>query len=544
MKKQLLFLPLMATLAFAGCSNDDLAQTGGGKQNNDGCGYVAVNIVQPKSVGSRAVGTTGFQDGTEEENFAEDGLFFIFNADGTRQYGQPQIIPLSGSGTLDTPEVERIYSAVLVIENAGSDPSASDPNAYQIVCILNAPESLTYDSNTTLDDLKQAIDNYDAHENGTFIMTNSVYRYGNNDRLGAIIKSENIKRTSAEAINSPVDIYVERVVAKVQAKSSSFKNNGATVSINGEEKNLTIKVTGIEIANIATKSYLFKNIDNITEAWMWDPANRRSYWENIPDNLVYTNKSYDAIASNPDFSIDDVNLAEYIQPNTNANQKTSVLVTAELLDDGKPADIVYFGGQYYTQSSVLNNIAQFVKNYNYCKKVGDTFTSFVPDDFEWINKKDNSELTWLKSYEVVARLKQKNTYDVYQKNGAEYEPVADGTTVVNKMLAGDSEKGAPYKARVFDKGKCYYFVDIDHTPVYNSQLTSAQEQEHFKDGVVRNHIYDLTLSSIQGIGVPVFHPDEEIIPEKPDDSLSYFLAARINVLAWKVVTQDVNFEFK
>ena len=59
---------------------------------------------------------------------------------------------------------------------------------------------------------------------------------------------------------------------------------------------------------------------------------------------------------------------------------------------------------------------------------------------------------------------------------------------------------------------------------------------------MRNHIYDLTLSSIKGIGTPVFDPDDVIIPERPDIENLYYLAARINVLAWKVVSQTVNFE--
>lgn len=62
------------------------------------------------------------------------------------------------------------------------------------------------------------------------------------------------------------------------------------------------------------------------------------------------------------------------------------------------------------------------------------------------------------------------------------------------------------------------------------------------NGIVRNHVYDLSLNSQKGLGVPVFDPDREIIPDTPQDEDGYYIAARINILKWKVVSQDVNFE--
>jgi len=549
MKIKNLLFPFLAALALGGCSNDEdpFAGNGEGTENKE-CGYVAVNIVQPKSVDSRSGNKIGFEEGSDGENYAAKGLFFIFNSTGTAQYGDPQLLDLEGSGTKDSPAIERIYSAVLVISNARSNPA---DKAMQIVCVLNPPASLTYSKTTTLEDLQNKIENYDAHADNTFIMTNSVYKDKSSDKivLGATISAQkNIKNTAAEAYNDPVDIYVERVVAKVRARTSAsgFTNSGVgdDFLLNGNKKNLTIKVTGIEVANIAQKSYLFKNVTGISEEWLWDDANRRSYWETVPDNPGYGNKSYDSIAED-DFDINSVAFTEYIQPNTNDSQKSSILVTAQLLDDNKPAEIVYFGGQYYDQTAALDIIASFVSASSYWKKIGDKqYKEFDGDDFIWENNVDNTSLTWLKSYEVVAKLNPDSTFNVVRSAGGdEYVEDPDGVAHIDSLLAGNQKTGAPYKARVFTQGMCYYFVNIDHTPVMNDRLNQeVPYKDHYKDGVVRNHIYDLTLSAISGIGVPVFDPKDKIIPVVPDSTQTFFLSARVNVLDWRVVQQTVKFE--
>lgn len=549
MKKKLFFLPFLAALAFTGCSNDDDPAAGGNENKGDDYGYVAVNIVQPKSIGTRAAGT-GFEYGSDDENKAESGLFFIFNADGTiySMNNNPQSIALTTDKSGDeannsvTPQVEKIYNAVLVIDGAATAPTAG----LQIVCVLNAPAGLATSSVNSLSDLKAKIADYSAHTSGTFIMSNSVYKDGDKEILGATVATENISKSASVALNNPVDIYVERVVAKIRAKGiSSFNNQGANPAIDGVEKNLTIKLTGIEIANIAQTSYLVKNIDGISYDWAWDTTNKRSYWETVPANLTYGNKSYNTIVSespkdgeNGTFDITKVNTTNYIQPNTSA-QKTAVLVTAELLDGTTPCNFVYLRGGYFTPDNALALIAQYAANNGYYKKTSAenatpvTYSQLATTDFEWKNKLDEgaTQYTWLERYEVVAQVKS-NVSNLYKKNGDAYTPATAND--INTLLAG-SESSHPYVAQYYKDGKCYYFVNIDQSSIANATA-------HTYDGVVRNHIYDLTLNSIKGIGTPVFDPDDVIIPERPDIENLYYLAARINVLAWKVVTQTVNFE--
>jgi len=596
--KTKLLLPFLTALVLTGCSNDDAPDNNSGEAIE--YGYVAVNIVQPKSVGGRAGDTTptasdGFEYGDNAENIAAEGLFFIFNENGTEMIGTAQRVNLTpdpDNNKGNNPEVEKIYSAVLMIDGSKTDPSA---NAKQIVCVLNAPAGLE-NGISTLSGLRGKIGEYGAHTSGNFIMSNSVYYYQETgsttytEALGAKITADKIKPSAPEAINSPVEIFVERIVAKVRvSKSATFNNKGAgktetatadagtgtdtgagtgsntdtnqQILVDGKNKTFDIKITGVTIANVAQKSHLFKNftLESTTEtfapadySWAWDATNNRSYWEITPiAENSYNNKSYNQIAPST-FDWNNFSFSpEYIQPNTDDNQNTAVLVTAKLLEKGTQtaANLVYIRGGYTTNEGAFNIIAgnPLAQSIYFKAKApadGSTPTTgdqFASTDLEWTKKMpDPNDATkdiyipWIEDYEVVAKLKTTlpDGYSIYKKT-------ADGTIAkataeeVNAILRDDTTKNPLYKARVWEDGMCYYFVNIDQSPL-------SGEAAHTYDGVIRNHIYDLTLNSISGVGVPVFDPEKIIIPQTPSNENLFFVAATVKVLAWKVVSQGVD----
>lgn len=51
-------------------------------------------------------------------------------------------------------------------------------------------------------------------------------------------------------------------------------------------------------------------------------------------------------------------------------------------------------------------------------------------------------------------------------------------------------------------------------------------------GVVRNHVYNLTINSITGLGTALRDPDQPIVPAK--EEANQFIAARLNILAWNI----------
>lgn len=76
----------------------------------------------------------------------------------------------------------------------------------------------------------------------------------------------------------------------------------------------------------------------------------------------------------------------------------------------------------------------------------------------------------------------------------------------------------------------YYYIPINHL----GKVGSVAEC-----GIVRNHWYKVTLNSITGLGTPVYDKDKTIDPTTPKDENTY-LAARVNVLQWRVVSQKVD----
>ena len=61
-----------------------------------------------------------------------------------------------------------------------------------------------------------------------------------------------------------------------------------------------------------------------------------------------------------------------------------------------------------------------------------------------------------------------------------------------------------------------------------------------KYGIVSNHHYVVTVNSLTKIGKGIFDPEEEIVPGKNDEKDTYYVGARINILSWKIVNQNVN----
>lgn len=285
MRIKSLFLSILVGMAFVGCSSEKELNGGGTDPVKGGTGYVAVNIVQPKTVGTRATGD--FENGDAAENNASEGLFFIFDASGNVHNvngKSSQRIKLAGSGTTESLAVERIYSAILLIDGVTTSPT---DGAKQIVCILNAPAGLETGV-TNLSDLQAKVEDYctGKTEDGKFVMSNSVYYDGANLIVATPVKAENVKKSASEALNNPVDIYVERVVAKVRAKQKTggIMNNVVKITVDGVEHSYTINIDGIALSNLSDKANLLKSLTGYSnDKWTWnDKTNFRSFWEVMP----------------------------------------------------------------------------------------------------------------------------------------------------------------------------------------------------------------------------------------------------------------------
>ena len=547
---------MLVGMAFVGCSSEKELNGGGTDPVKGGTGYVAVNIVQPKTVGTRATGD--FENGDAAENNVSEGLFFIFDASGKVHNVNGKLsqrIKLAGSGTTGSPAVERIYSAILLIDGVTTNPT---DGAKQIVCILNAPAGLETGV-TKLSDLQAKVEDYctGKTEDGKFVMSNSVYYDDNKLIVATPVNAENVKESASEALNHPVDIYVERVVAKVRAKQKTggITNNVVKITVDGVEHSYTINIDGIALSNRSDKAYLLKSLtDYSNNKWTWnDKTNFRSFWEVMPgkkdgaDQVTVQKVSWDDIQKNEgghynaEATPGNYCFTQYILPNTFEKTgdviNTSIMVAAHLTEtvDGttKNADLVWIRGGYTTDNGALKVIASAVQTkFAYYKKTGESsYKELEFSDFEW-----NGEAGV--GYSCYAQLKTEFGTDnkIYKFTGVTPAEVTDGVSYVNNYL---KFKDNSLYARKYTDGKSYYFVEIEHV----AETGSGETATPAINGIVRNHIYDLTLNSIAGPGIPVFNPADKNIPQEPEyEKNLYFLGARVNVLDWRIVSQGVEFD--
>lgn len=602
MKKVKFYAAALASLLMLGAcsSSDDLG--GGTSESKDGKSYIAVNI---KSVGTAGAGSRAdyqqgggtYEDGTENEGAIQKVRFYFFNNDGSTyllkssQVNWKEVETSVNGATAEDhlTTIEGKTAALLVI-----DGETKTAPAYMIA-VVN-PQTLTnlgtgsYRESQLRDELKDTQFVKISTEDGTkkysdFVMSNSVYAE-NGARVCASSVSGHVAESSDDAVKNPVNIYVERVLAKAttnvntesgwkQIESGEDKGKWeikvGEININTEDKsdaNTETKteekrdvyavVTGWGLADENGKAELEKQIDVTSSNWTsailgidpWtSPDYHRCYWS-ASVKITPTSGTNPSV-NHPfkDFTTQFGTTPLYTCPNTPTyedfkggvnkkpyeNDLTKVLVAAKLVyydDDNTPhaADICkYRGMQFLGADNVLKQVAKDHNEY-WTVDPNDSHKHVLlaPTDLEYTTSNFVTDGSYsadeLKSYEVRPVLKA--GVKVYVKNADGSFATVDSNDKLNYELAQ-----SPVQVR--KEGMTYYYTPIRHL---------AQSIDDFGYyGVVRNHSYRITINSIQGFGTPVYDPEAVIDPVIPKDTETY-LAARINVLSWRVVPSSVDLD--
>lgn len=536
MKLKYLALGLLTCVGMTSCSNDDSVNEGGqqGGDENINAAYLAVNIM---NVGGTPTRADDFEDGTGDESKVTSVRFYFFDGSGNASNVIQNVtgkvnfadktadeLGMTNSGTA-TDNVTAISKAVVVLNGLNGNVPSS------MVAIVNPTTDLGGTSKS-LSDLKKITADYsstDLTASGKFVMSNSVYANGTT-AVCEIPISEYLRNSATAAENAPVNVYVERAVAKVTVTFTGADvptNNRYLVSDASAAEKVYAEVVGWGIVGATDKGNLLKSINpsdwNTNLSWTsWnDAANFRSYWA-TSTGTVSNKFSYNSLVKKPGDNV-------YTQEHTPTaaitdivdNDLTKIVVAAKLVDGSGNAKAIYkyLGSDSYTSEGDILTLVANDFNGDYFTKRGESYSDLAPGDLEL---KTGTELGQgsANTYKVYPQVRADVT--LYTKNAqGGYEQVTDQSTINNILKA--------YFAEVWKDGMCYYTTTIEHL------ATSGIA----KYGVVRNHVYKVNITDIQGFGTPVYDGNEEIEkPVVPTDDLSY-LAAQINVLAWKVVSKDV-----
>ncbi len=594
MKKFTMLSSVLASalmLTVASCSSSDDITGGNGSGNAEGTtSYIAINL---NSVGnaptSRAYsqGEGTYDDGENKENNITTVRFYFYNADGTSytlqtagengEKGSKNYIDYNVGLGKDTGNqgttVSGATSAVLVLNGESNVAPAA------MLTVVNPgvnPEMLgqtTADRWSTMRTEMKGQKFNDA-TNG-FMMSNSTYEDGGKDLCTTQLTGKTFS-SAADARKSPVDVFVERVNAKVQTtvgdanfvkvatdveldgvnfkgkyKTKDPVGKLATIQSDGSTKETDVYayIDAWGLGDEDGQAMLYKQIDaqNWTDATLgfsatnpWSvAAYHRCFWGK---SVAFGGTSSNPPVNHPYKKINaELGTALYTLPNTPTTYEegaftdpmksylTKIMVAARLAytDGGKvlPAEICTYKGQKFLgKDNVKKVIARELRTYfkKTTSAAGDTYTQIETSDIDFSSEVTSTSGLKLQNYQVVADLKSGLT-DLYQKKGGSYVPVAVATVRAEMQQA---------PVDISNVGRTYYYTPIKHL---------GKENTPAEYGVVRNHSYQVEITSIKGFGTPVYNPDTEITPVLPSDDKTY-LAAKISVLSWRVVSKKVNLD--
>lgn len=544
MKIKYFALSLLACVGMMSCSNnDDLAGDDG--QKGDGVkstSYLAVNIMNTGIVGTRA---NGYEAGSDAENAIKDIRFYLFDNMGAayevesgKSYVAPAYSKDDDAATSDN--VEEIGEAVLLIN--GTQPVAPA----SIVAVANGNNLA---DKYSLSELRDVLASDYKNSEGNFTMSNSVYADGSNE-ICAVSVDGHVASSSEAALANPVDIYIERMAAKV--KVSFTGENWSEIDgkqayllsgTAGDDDAVYAQVQGWTLVNVPDKSFLVKDIDaswndtslGFSSSSPWTSADyHRSFWAQMPSSGVTFSTSFTPSAT--------TTADKYTLENTSSSSKTKLLVYVKLVNkDGDAISrYVYLGDatSYSSESDVLTvmlSVFNSAQGETYYIKTGTTaeatsYASLAPANLKFVsgaslNDAENSYRAYAQLNTPFASAAEGEGEKLYKKNSTgEFEEVT--LSEINTALKS-------YTAQIWKDGACYYTATIKHL---GSESSTAEY------GIVRNHVYDMTVTEIGGYGTPIYDPTEEIVkPVTPSDDHSY-LAARVNILSWKVVSNNVTLQ--
>ena len=572
--KKYLFIAL-AALGFAACAeyiDDPNAPIHNGELEES---YIAINLMAADNDTRATDG--GFEYGTAAEREIKNAYFFFFDENGnpfnivgnpaTAPGGEKNYLKLNfesfATGTVEN--VSDISNAVLILNTyKGIYPK-------QIVAVLNwIPTEETY----SLDQLHEITTGLADYVNGGYVMSNSVYMDSAGKMVDAVaITEDNIKTSSEDALDAPIEIYVERIAAKVvltakgkEVDTNNIFNTQKTSDLFvtlGELKNTPVYVQlhGWELYNDYNTSHLVKNINTTwTDADLGFPWNNLSYyrcywaesqntalddsfnWQYTPETQALKGFKTDygfAVASASDTEYTDATTYTFCGENTNGTNKdlrTKVILKGQLMqkdgNDYKPLELAsWYGNEYAGEDKLLIAVANSLAYTLFHSADGTSFSPIQSSDIMC-----DTTVAGTKSYETGFKLSSEGAAKTWYKYSSDgnHQPVGsldDADDMAAKTNAYLAENVKP--AMIYKNGMTYYMVDIEH--LGNKGKTAEY-------GVVRNHVYQIDINSIKGYGSPVYSGLDFIVeqPEYPEVYEDSYVAARINVLSWKVVKQGVD----
>ena len=558
--KNLFGMAVMATTLVGCSSNDNLAPDGKDNVGKPGEAYASFTINLPTTSGTRAddpkPGTPSFDEGAAKEYEVKNGTILIFDKDG-------KFVTSAQLGTMNpwTPvKTDGVTTAAITtVQLSGVSVGGN----YQALVLLNNDVDATT-SKVTLPTTGETYAEWSkntlmvnaekyASTDGIF-MANAPKYTGTSTEPTTLVKVANVCASREEAqAKAATTVYVERGLAKVTMQN--FTTNGYTVA-EGTYKNDKVEIKNWQLDVTNKSTFPVHQTGDLstgfTAIWstprFYDGGNKsfkRVYWGVDPNysgatlqNLAACKKAFTMIDKDditgktgndhPQYCLENTfDLSNMMQGQTtrvvfkavytpNALARTTEKTFYKIGNNTAIWAKANLEKQIHTVAVTAMGITDADEQAKYVVKLDATGNNISGAAGQHLIKAENITYTGKASDSKVT------------------ETVVN---TINEKLGLSEVAGI---ATYLD-GVTYYIARIKHfnelTPWTAGEGYGTENGKYLgRYGVLRNNWYDLSVTSISGLGYPDV---PEVKPTVPDDENEQYINVEVKILSWAKRSQQI-----
>ena len=554
--KNLFGMAVMAT-ALVGCSsNDNLAPDGKDNAGKPGEAYASFTINLPTTRATRVAGDPSFAEGDAKEYEVKNGTILIFDKDG-------KYVTSAQLGTMNpwTPvKTEGVTTAAITTVQLSGVKVGGD---YQALVLLNndvdattskvtlpttGTPYATWSANASMVNVEKY-----ASTDGIF-MANAPMYTGTTTEPTTLVKVANVCASREEAqAKAATTVYVERGLAKVTMQN--FTTGGYEVAAGTYKGDkVEIKKWQLDVTNKST--FPVHQTDGLMTAWdqIWNTGRffdatsskfQRVYWGTDPNYSGATLQSLAACKT----AFTMIDKDDIVGKTGNEHPQYCLENTFDLSNmmQGQTTRVVFKA--VYTPSALAgttektffkigNNTAIWTKA-NLEKQIHTVAVTAMgitdaAEQAKYVVKLDATDNNI--SGEAGQHLIKAENITFTGEGTSKVDQTVVNT--INDKLGLSADAGI---ATYLD-GVTYYIARIKHfnelTPWKAGKVYGTDNKKYLgRYGVLRNNWYDLSVTSISGLGYPDV---PEVKPEMPDDENEQYINVEVKILDWAKRSQSID----
>lgn len=555
--KNLFGMAVMATALVACSSNDDLASNGH-EGNQTGEAYASFRINLPTVSGTRAAGdpkpgSPSFDAGTAAEYEVKNGTILIFDANTDKFVTSAELGTMNPWTDVKTNGVTTSAIATVKLEKVTVGGN------YKALVLLNNNVAATKKVKLPTDAETYAAWSKDASKvdaekyvstDGIFMANAPKYESAAEDPT-TLVKINHVCASPEEAqAKAATVVYVERGLAKVTMKDFTAGGypigDGTYAGAKVEIKNWQLDVTNKSTFPVHQTA----GLNSWSEIWntprFYDGTNatfKRVYWGVDPnyDKATYQTLENCKTAFNMIKKENVVGLAGVANPqyclentfdlnNMKQGQTTRVVFKAVFTPRG-----ITTGETFY---KIGNNTAIWTEERlkQQIRTVALTAMGITNAD-----EQDKYGVDLTKGTNISGKAGQhlvEAANITYSGDAASSKVTGEVVNTINEKLGLSAEAGIS----TYLNGEAYYIARIKHfnelTPWTAGQAYGTDNASFLgRYGVLRNNWYDLSVTSVSGLGYPDV---PEVKPELPDDENDQYINVEVKILDWAKRSQSID----